>query len=123
MCTQDCTRGPLLLFFFFLIRDRVCVALPFVTASSSTPSKDEVVAEPFQAAATTFVINPPYRCRRLFRRWRHSTGLRQADARSASAPPAVLTRTSPPMFLKEDVVATPDLSATLAATCAVATLS
>ena len=72
MCTQDCTRGPLLLFFFFLIRDRVCVALPFVTASSSTPSKDEVVAEPFQAAATTFVIKSPYRCRRLFRRWRHS---------------------------------------------------
>ena len=59
MCTRDCTRGPLLLFFFFLIRDRVCVALPFVTASSSTPSKDEVVAEPFQATATTFVIKPP----------------------------------------------------------------
>ena len=58
--------------FFFLIRDRVCVALPFVAASSSTPSKDEVVAEPFQAAATTFVIKSPYRCHRLFRRWRHS---------------------------------------------------
>ena len=25
-----------------------------------------------QAAAMTFVIKPPYRCRRLFRRWRHS---------------------------------------------------
>jgi hypothetical protein len=30
-------------------------------------------------------------------------------------------RTSPPMFLKEDVVATPDLSATFATTCVVAT--
>ena len=50
-----------------------------------------------------------------------AAGLRQAGARSASAPPTVLARTSPPMFLKKDVVATPDLSATLAATCAVAT--
>ena len=50
-----------------------------------------------------------------------AAGLCQAGARSASAPPAVVARTSPPMFLKEDVVATPDLSATLAATCAVAT--
>jgi len=50
-----------------------------------------------------------------------AASLRQAGARSASAPQAVFARTSPPMFLKEDVVATPDLSATLAATCAVAT--
>ena len=57
---------------FSLIRDRVCVALPFVAASSSTPPNDEVVAEPFQATATTFVIKPPYRCHRLFRRWHHS---------------------------------------------------
>jgi len=57
---------------FFLIRDRVCVALPFVAASSSTPSKVEGVAAPFQAAATTSVIKLPYRCRRLFRWWRHS---------------------------------------------------
>jgi len=50
-----------------------------------------------------------------------AAGLRQVGARSASMPPAFLAQTSPPMFLKEDVVATPDLSATLAATCAVAT--
>ena len=69
-----------------------------------------------------FVIKPPYRCRRLFQAVAPlAAGLRQAGARSASAPPALLARTSPPMFLKEDVVATPDLSATLAATCVVAT--
>jgi len=50
-----------------------------------------------------------------------TAGLHQAGARPAFAPRAVLAQTSPPMFLKEDVVATPDLSATLAATCAVAT--
>ena len=61
------------------------------------------VSQPFQAVAPL------------------AAGLRQVGARSASAPPAVLARTSPPMFLKEDVIATPDLSATLAATCAVAT--
>jgi hypothetical protein len=48
-------------------------------------------------------------------------GHRQAGARSASALPAVLARTSLLMFLKENVVATLDLSATFAGTCAVAT--
>jgi hypothetical protein len=62
----------LLLLFFFSDLRSVCVTHPFIAASSSTLSKDEVVAEPFKAAATTFVIKPPYRCRRLFRRWRHS---------------------------------------------------
>jgi hypothetical protein len=50
-----------------------------------------------------------------------AAGLRQAGVRFASAPPAILAQTSPPMFLKEDVVATPDLSATLTATCVIAT--
>ena len=50
-----------------------------------------------------------------------TVGLRQGGARSASAPLALLAQASPPMFLKEDIVTTPDLSATLAATCAVAT--
>ena len=50
-----------------------------------------------------------------------AAGLRQAGARSTSAPPVVLARTSPSMFLKEDVVATPDLSTTLAATYAITT--
>ena len=72
MCTRDCTRGPLLLFFFFPDQRsglrRPAVRRRFIV---DTP-KDEVVAEPFQAAATTFVIKPPYRCRRLFRWWRHS---------------------------------------------------
>ena len=37
------------------------------------------------------------------------------------ATPDLSATLAAPMFLKEDVVATPDLSATLAATCAVAT--
>jgi len=45
--------------FLFPDQRSVCVTLPFVAASSSTPPKDEVVAEPFQATATTFVIKPP----------------------------------------------------------------
>ena len=59
-------------FIFFSDLRLVCVALPFVAASSSTPPKDEVVSKPFQAAATSFVIKPPYWCRHLFRRWHYS---------------------------------------------------
>jgi hypothetical protein len=44
-----------------------------------------------------------------------AAGHRRAGARSASAPPAILVRTPLPMSLKEDVVATPALSATAAA--------
>jgi len=43
--------------FFFDLRS-VCVALPFIAASSSTLPKDEVVAAPFQATATMLVIKP-----------------------------------------------------------------
>ena len=64
----------------------------------------------------TLPVSPPFQAVVLL-----TAGLCQAGAQSASAPPVVLARTSPPMFLKEDVVATPDLSATLDATCAVAT--
>jgi hypothetical protein len=45
-----------------------------------------------------------------------ATGLHQAGAQSAYAPPVILPRTSSPLFLKEDIVATPDLSATFATT-------
>jgi hypothetical protein len=44
-----------------------------------------------------------------------AAGHRRAGTRSASAPPAILARTPLPMLLKEDVVATPALSATAAA--------
>ena len=111
----------LLLISFFSDLRSVCVTLPFVAVhrrhsrrtrlllrppGCSDDVRDQAilpVSSPFQAVA------PP------------AAGLRQAGTRSASVPPAVFPRTSPPMSLKEDIVATPDLSATLAATCAVAT--
>lgn len=114
------------LIFFSDLRS-VCVALPSVAIivvprrSSSTPPKDEVVVAPPKAAAMLVIqpplpVSPPLQAVAS-----HAAGPRQAGARFASALPAVLARTSLPMFLKEDVVATPDLSATVAATCAVDT--
>ena len=112
----------LLLCVFFLGFSRFVIGFASPCHSSSfivdTPEGRDCCCA-LQAAATTFVIKPPYRCRRLFRRWRHSPPVFVKQA--LDLPPAFLARTSPPMFLKEDVVATPDLSATLAATCAVAT--
>ena len=111
----------LLLLIFFSDLRSVCVALPFVAVHRRHSRRTRLLLRPpgsnndIHDQATLPVSSPFQAVAPL------ATGLRQAGARFASAPPAVLARTSPPMFLKEDVVATPDLSATLAATCAVAT--
>jgi len=101
----------------------VCVALPFVGSSPfivDTPRRTRLLLRPPGCSddvrdQATLPVSLPFQAVAPL-----AAGLRQAGVRSASAPPAILARTSLPMFLKEDIVATPDLSATLAATCAVA---
>ena len=121
-CTRDCTRRfvLMLLLFFFDLRS-VCVAVPFVSVHRRHSRRTRLLLRPLGCSddvrdQATLPVSSPFQAVAPL-----AAGLRQAGARSASAPPAFLARTSPPMFLKEDVVATPDLSATLAATCAVAT--
>jgi len=111
----------LLLIFPFSDLRSVCVALPFVAVHRRHSRRTRLLLRPPGCSddvrdQATLPVSSPFQAVAPL-----AAGLRQAGARSASAPPAVLARTSPPMFLKEDVVATPDLSATLAATCAVAT--
>jgi len=122
--TRDCTPKVrlLLLLLFFFSRSKIGLRRPAVRRRSSlTLSKDEVVLRPPGCSddvrdQATLPVSSPFQAVAPL-----AACLRQAGAQSASAPQAVLARTSPPMFLMEDVVATPDLSATLVATCAVAT--
>jgi len=111
----------LLLIFPFSDLRSVCVALPFVAVHRRHSRRTRLLLRPPGCSndvrdQATLPVSSPFQAVAPL-----AAGLRQVGARSASAPPAFLARTSPPMFLKEDVVATPDLSATLAATCAVAT--
>ena len=73
-CTRDCTRRfvPLLLLFSFS-QSEIGFASPYRSSPFIVdPPEGRGCCCAFQATATTFVIKPPYRCRRLFRQWRHS---------------------------------------------------
>src|SRR6185312_14660034 len=102
---------------FFLIHYRVCVALPFVAVHRRHSRRTRLLLRPPGCSddvrdQATLPVSSLFQAVAPL-----AAGLRQAGARSASVPPAVLARTSPPMFLKEDIIVTPDLSATLAANC------
>ena len=72
-CTRDCTRRfvPLLLLFSFS-QSEIGFASPYRSSPFIVDTPEGRGCCALQAAATTFVIKPPYWCRRLFRRWRHS---------------------------------------------------
>jgi len=61
----------LLLCFFFPIRDRVCVALLFVAASSSTLPRMRLSLRLPRLQRRCSWSSHHHRCRRHFRRWRH----------------------------------------------------
>jgi len=107
--------------FFFSDLRSICVALPFIADHHRHSRRTRLLLRPPGCSddvrdQATLPVSLPFQAVAPL-----AADLRQTGARSAPVPPAVLAQTSPPMFLKEDVVATPDLSATLAATCAVAT--